>query len=175
MRWHLSHRADPDARQLADRHYSRQSVGAAQFVPPGRCLVLKMPGAYWVTSAPYPQFVKHSWAGAWMCSAFRKEDACPHRASDLITEAVAATRWYFGDPPALGMVTFVDAAKVRPTMVRGAPVWGWTYTKAGFRRVGETQGGLLAFQLLPADMPDPEGPLGAERLQWETMVMDLAG
>jgi hypothetical protein len=40
MRWQLSWRADPVARQLADRHYNRQAVGAAQFVPPGRCLVV---------------------------------------------------------------------------------------------------------------------------------------
>lgn len=38
--WRLSWRADPRARPLADRHYNRQRIGAAQFVPPGRCLVL---------------------------------------------------------------------------------------------------------------------------------------
>lgn len=27
---------------------------------------------------------------------------------------------------------------------------------AGFREVGETKGGLLALQLLPEDMPEPE-------------------
>ncbi len=48
MRWLLSWRADPLARAIADGHYSRQTVGAAQFVPPGRCLVLVIPGAaYW--------------------------------------------------------------------------------------------------------------------------------
>src|SRR3979409_34708 len=40
MLWHLSWRADPRARPLADRHYNRQKPGAAQFVPPGGCLVL---------------------------------------------------------------------------------------------------------------------------------------
>jgi hypothetical protein len=53
------------------------------------------------------------------------------------------------------MITFVDRAKVRPTMVRGKPTWGWTYLRAGFQEVGETKGGLLALQILPADMPTP--------------------
>lgn len=57
------------------------------------------------------------------------------------------------------MITFVDRRKVKPTRVRGKDVWGWTYRKAGFREVGETKGGLLALQLLPADMPVAERAL----------------
>jgi hypothetical protein len=53
------------------------------------------------------------------------------------------------------MITFVNREKVRPTMVRGKPVWGWTFRKAGFVEVGETAGGLLALQLRPDDMPEP--------------------
>lgn len=44
-RWQLSWRADPVTRALADRHYNRQAVGAAQFVPPGACVVLRTPDA----------------------------------------------------------------------------------------------------------------------------------
>jgi hypothetical protein len=53
------------------------------------------------------------------------------------------------------MVTFINRAHVRPTMVRGKPVWGWTYRKAGFRDCGETKGGLIALQMLPEEMPEP--------------------
>jgi hypothetical protein len=65
MRWHLSHRADPRARVLADRHYNRQSIGAPGFVPPGRCLVLLASdeSAFWVTSWPFAEYVKHAWGG----------------------------------------------------------------------------------------------------------------
>lgn len=80
-------------------------------------------------------------------------------ASELIREAVAATRAHYGGPPALGMVTFVDRKKVRPTIVRGRRVWGWTYRRAGFVDAGETKGGLLALQLLPQDMPEPASAL----------------
>ncbi len=111
-RWALSWRADPHGAAIADRHYNRQKIGAAQFVPPGRCLVLTTPTALWVTSWPLPEYVQHAWAGAWMCSAFRNEG--PDLSSSLITEAVAATRWTWPAVPDLGMVTFVDPTKTRP-------------------------------------------------------------
>jgi hypothetical protein len=156
MRWCLSHRADPVARRIADRHYNRQKIGTPQFVPPGRCLVLvsDCANAFWITSWPFAEYVKHAWAGAWVCSAFRSEGA--GRASEMIRQAVAATRAKYGAAPDLGMVTFIDRSKVQPTKTHGEQTWGWTWKQAGFREVGETKGGLLALQLLPADMPEPE-------------------
>lgn len=143
------------ARTLADRHYNRQSIGAADFVPPGRCLVLYAKTesgiAFWVTSFPHRRFVKHRWAGAWVCSAFRNEGAA--LASLLILEAVSATRHMFGPPPPLGLVTFVDPEKVAPKKHLG-----WCYLKAGFTFVGHTDGGLIALQLLPDQMPGPMPP-----------------
>jgi hypothetical protein len=155
MPWRLSHRADPKARILADRHYNRQKIGSPQFVPPGRCLVLitQDEKAFWVTSWPFAEYVKHDWAGAWVCSAFRSEGAGV--ASDLIRAAVAATVAHYGTAPPLGMVTFVDTRKVQPTVVRGNHVWGWTYLKAGFLIAGKTKGGLLALQMTPDRMPTP--------------------
>lgn len=165
MIWHMSNRADVFAREIADRHYNRQKVGSPQFVPPGRCLVLKAHTdtgrAFWVTSWPFAEYVKHAWGGAWICSAFRNEGA--GIASEMIRDAVAATRAYFGDPPELGMVTFIDQRKVKPTMVRGNKVWGWTYKAAGFRLVGQTKGGLPVYQLLPQDMPAPEEAISGDK------------
>ena len=140
--------------RIADRHYNRQKPGTPQFVPPGSCLVLLAPGALWVTSWPQAEYVKHRWAGAWVNSLFRREGG-DVRASDLIRQAVAATRWKYGEPPPLGMVTFVDAAKVRHKRDPGR-----CYTRAGFRRVGFTAGGLVALQLLPEDMPEAAEPVG---------------
>ena len=154
MRWYRSYRADPALVPLADRHYNRQKVGSPQFVPPGRCLVLKTGDlkAYWVTSWPFGQYVKHAWAGAWICSAFRNEG--PSLSSELIREAVAATLAHFGPAPPLGMVTFVDAGKVRHKRDPGR-----CFLKAGFVRCGTTKGGLVALQLLPEGMPAPAAPL----------------
>jgi hypothetical protein len=77
--------------------------------------------------------------------------------SELIREAVAATRFKMGAAPELGMVSFVD-----PDEVRHKRDPGRCFIKAGFKRVGETKGGLLAFQLLTKDMPAADAPLGAD-------------
>ena len=156
MMWKKSHRADKRALGIADRHYNRQKPGTPQFVPPGRCFVLLSmdENALWVTSWPFAEYVKHAWPGAWVNSLFRNESDL--KASDLIRQAVAATRWRYGEPPELGMISFIDSQHVKPIKRRGKEMWGYTYLKAGFQHVGETKGGLLAFQLLPQDMPDPE-------------------
>ncbi len=144
MRWCMSNRADPVARVLADRHYNRQSV----------VLVEDTARAFFVTSWPFPEFVKHEWPGAWMCSAFRSEDA--GGSIELVRQAMAATRAALGEPPELGMVTFIDHQKVKPTIIRNHPTWGWIWIKAGFRYVGQTKTRLLAFQIQPEDMPAAE-------------------
>ena len=162
MRWCLSHRADPRAADLADRHYNRQHVGAAQFVPPGRCVVLYTETAtgraFWITSWPFAAYVKHAWAGAWVCSAFRNEGA--GLSSELIREAVSATLALWPTLPDLGMVTFVDAEKTRRKRDPGR-----CFRRAGFvpATPPTTQGGLVALQLLPAAMPSSEWPIGGQR------------
>jgi hypothetical protein len=140
---------------LADRHYNRRKVGSPQFVPPGRCFVLRTPGALWVTSWPFAEFVKHAWAGAWVNSLFRRESG--PLASELIREAVAATRWRWAEVPPLGMITFVDADKTKHKRDPGR-----CYRRAGFKHVGFTKAGLWAFQLLPSEMPAAEPPHGAQ-------------
>jgi len=168
MRWTLSHRADPNARALADRHYNRQKIGSPQFVPPGRCLVLyartATGEAFWITSWPFAEYVKHEWAGAWVCSAFRNEAA--GLSSELISEALAASKAYFGPPPPLGMVTFVDGDKVRRKRD-----FGRCYRKAGFKPCGFTKGGLYALQILPDEMP---GAYAAKQMLPGPLFFDLA-
>jgi len=138
---------------MADRHYNRRKVGSPQFVPPGRNLVLRCDGALWVTSWPFAEYVRHAWAGAWVNSLFRNEGA--GLSSELIREAVAATRWHWADVPALGLITFVNADKIRHKRDPGR-----CYRKAGFSHVGFTEGGLYAFQLLPEQMPEAQPPHG---------------
>lgn len=156
--WMLSHRADPRARVIADRHYNRQKIGTPQFVPPGRCVVLLTDtlDALWVSSWPFSEYVRHAWAGAWVCSAFRNESA--RLSSELIREAVAITRFVWPDVPPLGMVTFVD-----PTKVRRKRDYGRCYRRAGWRVCGATKGGLVALQLLPDEMPEPLAPFATSR------------
>jgi hypothetical protein len=108
-------------------------------------------GAFWITSWPFAEYVKHAWAGAWINSVCRNERPDLWRTSDLIRSAVALTLGRWPQPPELGMVTFVDALKVKHKRDPGR-----CYLRAGFRHVGETKGGLLAFRLAPQDMPEPQ-------------------
>lgn len=161
-RWKISFRADAQALAIADRHYNRQAVGSKQFVPPGRCLVLltELADALWITSWPFEEYVKHAWAGAWVCSCFRNESS--HLSSELIREAVAITRWKWPEIPSLGMITFIDTTKVRKKRD-----WGRCYRKAGFKVCGKSKGGLICLQILPHDMPEPLEPHGQHQQMME--------
>ena len=107
--------------------------------------------------------------GAWLCSAFRNERPDLYRSSDLVREAVAATRWRWPSVPDLGMVTFVDERKVRRKRDPGR-----CFTKAGFEMLRELdiEAGcfvpirtvtekLLVFAMDVGEMPEAEEPLGA--------------
>lgn len=139
------------ATRTARRNSSRPG-GVSCFSPhtPTRC-----------GSTSWPEFSQHAWAGAWVNSLFRNERPRTHEdpdgylSSELIAEAVAATRAMFGEPPALGMVSFVDSSKVRHKRDPGR-----CYRRAGWRHVGFTKDlGLHVFQQLPEDMPPAVAPL----------------
>lgn len=153
MTWCMSDKADIEALPLADRHYNRRKIGSPQFVPPGRAVVLLSHDcrALWVTSWPFAQYVRHAWPGAWINSLFRNEGA--GLSSELIREAVAVTLSIWPEPPNIGLVTFVNAEKIKRKRDPGR-----CYRRAGFKHVGFTAGGLWAFQLLPCDMPQPQAP-----------------
>lgn len=180
MRWSLSSRADPPARRIADRHYNRQKIGARQFVPPGRCLVLlgHTKRALWVTSWPFAQFVKHAWPGVFVCSAFRNESEC--LSSDMIIDAAAATLAHFEGPvptvetwvcdrstphvayvrrTLIAFVTFVDTSKTKKKRDPGR-----CYLRAGWLPCGMTKAGLLAFGLEVDSLPRPRLAYGEPRL-----------
>lgn len=164
MHWKTSNRFDKRALPIADRHYNRRTPGSNQFVPPGRCVVFLSvkEDALWVTSWPFAEYVWHDWPGAWINSLFRNEGEA--LSSTLIREAVAATRYYWPKVPKDGLVTFINPKYVRPIKRRGEDLYGYSYIKAGFVRAvpPETKGGLLAFQLLPGSMPEPQPPINAQ-------------
>lgn len=114
-------------------------------------------GALWVTSWPFAEFVKHRWGGAWVNSLFRRESG--PLASELIRDAVAATRFAYGEPPPLGIVTFIDASEVRRKRDPGR-----CYVRAGFEYDGETVGGLVAVRMRPERMP-PAAPAHGQAMR----------
>ena len=164
MRWALSWRADPRAKALADRHYPRRNPDSAQFVAPGSPVVLLTPdaSALWVSLRQRPEFVDHAWPGAWLCSAFRNEQPHRDRSSELVIEAVAATRSQWGNPPAEGMITFVD-----PTKVKHKRDPGRCFRRTGFREVARIapshgRGPRVVLRLSPELFPVAVPPLGAQ-------------
>lgn len=179
MRWRKSWRADPSGRRIADNHYNRQSPGADQFVPPGRCVVLTIhdhseeEAALWVTSWPFPEYVKHAWPGAWVCSSFRNQRRRDlYLSSELVTEALAATRFYW-EPPLEGMITFIDPSKTKHKRDPGR-----CFRKAGFHVSGKagalgpcvcdgkppaTKAGLVALHIATCQLPPAASPLGAQQ------------
>jgi hypothetical protein len=178
MLWKVSFRACPIARRLADRHDSRRRVGAADFVPPGRCVVLMAHDhdALWVSSWQLTEFCRHAWTGAWVCSQLRNES--PNLSSLLIRDAVAATRAVWCEPPDLGFVTFVDRTKRRRKRDPGrcCRKAGWRPAQCPVHRERreecaacrhETMGGLVALQQLGDEMPEPKLPVG-----WQMRLFD---
>lgn len=159
QRWIKTHCCDRRVRVTADRHYPRQTPGSPRFVGPGSPLVFAIfrddiAVAYWVSLLQ--QHIDHAWPGTWQCSAFRNESGL--RSSELISEALAATRFEWGAPPLAGLVTFVDA---EATESHRSP-WhkpGHCFRRAGFREVGRTDNGKVALLLSCDDMPSPVPPL----------------
>jgi hypothetical protein len=160
--WWRSTRADPVGAELADRHYSRRTPGAVQFAGPGRVVVLLAHAgdALWVSRWPKPEYVDHRWPGAWECTIFRNES--PGLSSAMIRGALAATRAVWGEPPALGLVTWIDPAKVRRKRDPGR-----CFLRAGFHVEGITPGGhgrasllelRIAAEAIPEASPAPTRP-----------------
>lgn len=144
MPWIVTKDGDPRLLALADRHYSRKTVGARLAVQPGRRIVLVTADgrAAWVTS--HTRYRRDGRTG-WECSLFRNEG--PFLSSHLIVLALGITRYLWGDPPPEGMFTFV-----------GRHLRGGCFHAAGFRKDGTTQDGRLCLRLSADRFPPPIAP-----------------
>lgn len=113
--WRLSWKADPVGARLADGHYSRRKVGAAQFMPPGQTLVLVSHDdlAVWGWHRPHPSSGIQLMSGlsGWTCCLFRNTG--PTLSSTLILDAERALASKYQDCGPDGMLTYVWDAKVR--------------------------------------------------------------
>lgn len=122
---------DQECRVLADRHYSRRTIGARQFCYSGRKLVLRNAGGtvLFVWMFPDPSMRMDGQTG-YNCAIFRNESS--RRSSEIILEAerFAIEKW---GPNR--MYTYIDASKVKSTNP------GYCYKMAGWHFVKYSKGG----------------------------------
>ena len=151
--WSIVKREDPRGARLADRHYSRQTIGARGFLPPGRCLALLTDDARAVWGVV--ENLDILGARRWRCTIFRNEG--PMLSSVLISIATVQTfRWWrehYGGTPGVPLRTEIDAGAVRRKRDPGR-----CFLRAGWTHVGWTPAGhgRPARRVLQA--PDIEQP-----------------
>ena len=131
---------DRECAQLADRHYSRRTIGSPQFAYSGRKLVLRdaLGLALFVWIWPELSMRMDGQAG-YNCAMFRNEST--RRSSDVILEAEAAAVAKWGPGRAF---TYVDPRKIASRNP------GYCFKCAGWRRIGYAKDGkhLLAKELV---------------------------
>lgn len=139
--WRRVNRCDARARALADRHYSRQTPGALDFMANGRTLVLLTDDARAVWGCI--EMLGFDGTRMWRCSIFRNEG--PTLSSELVREATARTydywRRHYGGLPSVPLRTEVDPEKTRRKRDPGR-----CYLRAGWRVVGETGSGKVLLE-----------------------------
>jgi len=111
--WEVATKFDARGAALADRHYSRRTVGSPQFMPPGETLILIRDGAVfgWWRPAPSSGIVAMNGLDGWTCTIFRNESDC--LSSELVLEAERQLASVKGECGPDGMLTYVRDKKVR--------------------------------------------------------------
>jgi hypothetical protein len=123
---------DPEMAALADRHYSRRTIGARQFCYSGRKLVLRdTPGdVLFVWMWPQDDMRMDNQTG-YNCAIFRNESR--RRSSEIIAEAVDAAFAKWGPNR---VYTYVDGRKIKSSNP------GFCFQKAGWNKAGHSKSGL---------------------------------
>lgn len=125
---------DAEMAALADRHYSRQTPGSPQFLPPGRTLVIRNSEGTmvfgWVWQ--FPEYRDDGQLG-FNCAIFRNESQQLSSEIILECELLALDTW---GPQR--MFTYIDPAKIKSRNP------GYCFKKAGWRYAGtKTDGKVL--------------------------------
>lgn len=131
---------DPEMAQLADRHYSRRTIGARQFLYSGRKLVIRNSEGTMLFGwmFPDPQYRMDDQTG-YYCAIFRNES--PRKSSEVILECerMAFEKW----GPAR-LFTHVHPGKIRSANP------GYCFKQAGWKYLRTTPRGL---HLLAKELP----------------------
>jgi len=130
--WTRTTKFDPHCAALADRHYSRRTVGSPQFMPPGQTLVLKAPEAVWGWWRPHPDagITPMNGLDGWTCTIFRNESSV--LSSEMVWDAERALLEEYGEVGPDGLLTYVWDRKVASSNP------GFCFKKAGWRAAGRS-------------------------------------
>lgn len=132
--WQRVPKFDARAAALADRHYSRRTIGSPQFMPPGETIVLLTPDAQAVFGwwRPHPRSGLKAMNGldGWTCTIFRNESDVLSSLLILDAESVFAEEGHSVGPD--GLITYVWDSRIRSTNP------GTCFKKAGWRVAGRS-------------------------------------
>jgi hypothetical protein len=131
---------DPEMSILADRHYSRRTPGARQFLYSGRKLVIRNAEGTVLFGWVWPeQHLRMDGQAGFNCAIFRNES--DRLSSEIIKEceALAVEKW---GPNR--MFTYVDPRKVRSSNP------GFCFKLAGWKYVSKSKSGLCLLVKEPA-------------------------
>ena len=131
---------DPEMAALADRHYSRRTIGARQFCYAGRKLVLRnTEGTVLFVWMWCRDDMRMDSQTGYNCSIFRNESS--RRSSEIINEAERAAFDKWGPNR---VYTYVHPRKIRSSNP------GFCFQMAGWSKAGVSKGGLI---LLAKELP----------------------
>lgn len=122
----VTHQYDAECAQLADRHYSRKTVGSRLFMPSGRKLIIRdcaglvVFGWLWCEDG-----YRLDEQTGYNCTIFRNESARLSSEVILECEEMAFSHW-----GRARVYTYVNPSKVR------SPNPGYCFKKAGWKYVG---------------------------------------
>ena len=114
---------DPELVSLADRHYSRQTPGSWQFLPPGRTLVIRDHAGTVVLAWLHQQFRDDGETG-FNCAIFRNESERLSSQVILECERLLVSHWGTGRA-----FTYIDPSKIKSSNP------GFCFKRAGWKFV----------------------------------------
>lgn len=132
--WLRIGKRDRRAAALADRHYSRRTIGSDQFMPPGETLILFSEDERalfgWWRPHPASGITAMNGLDGWTCTIFRNEGH--RRSSELILEAELMLLEHKGNCGPDGFITYVWDKRVRSANP------GYCFKLAGWVRTGRS-------------------------------------
>ena len=135
--WKQTKDADPDAKQIFNRHYSRRRYrdgrDPAKFIGPGEYILLVLPDYSAIFA--WRKFISDDGQQGVNCAIFRNESK--RLSSDLIlyAEEYAVSKW-----PGERLYTYINPKKIMSENP------GFCFQVAGWRRAGRTKGGLIILE-----------------------------